>query len=445
MLTSTKTTPVRATATAAIATARPLALAFLLLVPALHAAETRRVSVDSKGKQATGGFADQTAFSGHGRYVAFDSDLPNLVEGDGNGMFDVFVHDRKKGTTTRVSLRTGGAEPLSGDSFAPAISANGRFVAFWSAANDLVEDDNNQRDDIFLHDRKKGTTRLVSVSSSGEEASDRSNSPAISANGRFIAFESDAKNLVPDDTNNVGDVFVHDRKTGQTTRVSVDSDGVQANGMSFSASVSKDGRFIAFESAATNLVPGDTNGRTDVFVHDRKTGATERISVDSDESQATGGDSGSPSISDDGRFVAFSSRATNLVAGDSNGKADIFLRDRKKGITARVSVDSTGAQANGDSSDSAISGDGRYIAFETAASNLFASDTNGQADIAIHDRKKHTTTAVSVSTGGTLANSFSYYPSISGDGRSVAFASNASNLVENDTNAETDTFVRDLD
>ncbi len=223
---------------------------------------------------------------------------------------------------------------------------------------------------------------------------------------------------------------------GTTTRVSVDSAGGQANDFSGAApsisvdtSISADGRFVVFQSDATNLVAGDTNGASDVFVHDRQTGTTTRVSVDSAGHEATGlyPASGDPAISADGRFVAFDSNATNLVAGDTNSAYDIFVHDRQTGTTTRVSVDSAGNQANG--YDPSLSADGRFVAFTSGASNLVAGDTNGASDVFVHDRQTGTTTRVSVDSAGWQAYSFSHLPSISADGRFVAFASNATNLV----------------
>jgi Tol biopolymer transport system component len=191
---------------------------------------------------------------------------------------------------------------------------------------------------------------------------------------------------VPGDTNNNSDIFVHDRKTGTTERVSVDSAGNQGNSFSEGASVSRDGRFVAFTSVASNLVPGDTNGRSDIFIHDRKTGTTERVSVDSAGNQGNTS-SFQPSISRDGRFVAFRSLASNLVPGDTNNNSDIFVHDRKTGITERVSVDSAGNQANDSSSEPSISRDGRFVAFQSFDSNLVPGDTNGVLDIFVHHRK----------------------------------------------------------
>jgi Tol biopolymer transport system component len=221
-------------------------------------------------------------------------------------------------------------------------------------------------------------------------------SPAISGDGRFVAFASSASNLVKKDTNGATDVFVHDLVTGRTVRASVDSAGAESNDVSFRPDLNGDGRFVVFDSAASNLVPGDTNGVPDVFVHDLLTGTTERVSVDSAGGEANGqsvgpgirgGSAFGARISGDGRLVAFDSIATNLVADDTNtcgpfytdiaGECpDVFVHDRLTGETVRVSVDSAGAQANDASTDPDISADGSTTAFFSAASNLVAGDTN---------------------------------------------------------------------
>src|SRR5437870_4266363 len=227
-------------------------------------------------------------------------------------------------TTERVSVASDGTQG-NGASDGAAISGDGRFVAFRSSASNLVPGDTNGTFDVFVHDRQTGETVRASVASDGAQGNGASNTPAISADGRFVAFTSSASNLVPGDTNSTDDVFVRDRQTRQTTRVSVASDGTQSNGLSLYQSISADGRFVAFPSAATNLVPGDTNAKADTFVHDRMTGATERVSVASDGTQGNG-DSGVPAISADGRFVAFESDATNLVPVDTNSSRDVFVR-----------------------------------------------------------------------------------------------------------------------
>jgi len=401
---------------------------------------TTRVSVASDGTQANGG-SFTPSISADGRYVAFASIAVNLVSGDTNGVQDIFVHDRQTGQTTRVSVASGGAQ-ANGPSFDPSISADGRYVAFASLATNLVSGDTNNTGDIFVHDRQTGQTTRVSVATGGGQANGNSSNPSISADGRYIAFDSNASNLVSGDTNNTGDIFVHDRQTGATTRVSIGPGGTQANRGSLAPSISADGRYVAFHSDATNLVSGVTNGTTHIFVHDRQTGATTRVSVASD---GTEGNSVSikPSISADGRYVAFQSIATNLVSGDTNGTQDIFVHDRQTGQTTRVSVASDGTEGNSGSNDPSISANGRYVAFQSQANNLVSGDTGFITDIFIHDRQTGVTTRVSIAFDGTEANNVSSAPSISADGRYIAFESNASNLVDGDTNGTQDIFVHD--
>ena len=343
------------------------------------------------------------------------------------------------GVTSRVSVASDGRQAIpNGYLYAqPAISADGRFVAFASSASNLVAGDTNGVPDVFVRDRLAGVTRRVSVGASGQ-ANHFSADPAISADGRFVAFESGASNLVAGDTNGKSDVFVRDRLAGVTRRVSVGVGG-QANYTSNIPAISADGRFVAFDSGASNLVAGDTNGTDDVFVWDRLAGVTRRVSVGG-SGQANNG-SYSPAVSADGRFVAFESFASNLVAGDTNGKADVFVRDRLAGVTRRVSV-GAGGQANSDSGTPTISADGRFVAFLSGASNLVPGDTNGTYDVFVRDRLAGVTRQMSVGAGGQ-ANDYSAFPAISANGRSVAYESYASNLVRGDTNGALDVFVRD--
>jgi Tol biopolymer transport system component len=317
-----------------------------------------------------------------GRYVAFRSDAKYLVAGDTNGVQDIFIHDTQTVTTTRVSVHSSGAQG-NGSCNLSSINADGRYVAFDSAATNLVADDTNSRDDIFIHDTQTDTTTRVSVVSGGTQSEGgNSNYPSISGDGRYVAFESFADNLVADDTNGWADIFRHDTQTDTTTRVSVVSGGDQGGNISFYPSISADGRYVAFVSRATNLVAGDTNDKDDVFIHDMQTGTTTRVSVDSNGTQGDGQSGGfNPSISADGRYVAFESAATNLVPGDTNGAEDVFIHDTQTGTTTRVSVDSEGAQGDGDSCELSISADGRYVAFESLASNLVAFDYNVSWDV----------------------------------------------------------------
>jgi Tol biopolymer transport system component len=420
---------------------------------------TTRVSVASDGTQSNHD-SYNPSISADGRFVAFESEATNLVSGDTNNFRDIFVHDRQTGQTTRVSVASDGTQ-ANGHSFNPSISADGRYVAFESEATNLVSGDTNDHRDIFVHDRQTGQTTRVSVASGGAQASDFSFNPSISADGRYVAFSSWASNLVGGDTeppilpsttslpNNPASqgissqVFVHDRQTGATTLVSVAIDGSEGNGYSEEVSISADGRYVAFSSWASNLVNGDTNNLPDIFVRDLQTGQTTRVSVASDGTQANNF-SFEPSISADGRYVAFVSWANNLVSGDTNGDWDIFVHDRQTGATIRVSVATGGGQAAGRSQRPSISADGRYVAFASSASNLVSGDTNNHPDIFVHDRQTGVTMRVSVASDGTQTYVFSFDPSISADGRYVAFGSEADNLVSGDTNGRYDIFVREM-
>jgi Tol biopolymer transport system component len=286
-----------------------------------------------------------------------------------------------------------------------------------------------------------GSTSRISVSSMEVQADDASLGTWISGDGRYVAFTSEASNLVPGDTNAWPDAFVRDRQAGTTVRITVSSTGAQANSDSFVTSMSPDGRYVAFQSYASNLVPGDTNGG-DAFVRDLRTGVTSRVSLSSRGGQGNDGSS-FPKLSNDGRYVAFLSGASNLVPDDTNQLEDIFVRDRQVGTTSRVSVSSRGAQSNGYINDVTISGNGRYITFVSSASNLVPGDTNGESDLFVHDLRTGTTSRVNVSTGGAQADSPTYDGAISGNGRYIAFGS-ASSLAPGGTDGLGGLFVRDL-
>lgn len=321
--------------------------------------------------------------------------------------------------------------PGNGVSVNPAVSADGNYVAFDSQANNLIPNDFNSTTDVFVRDRMTGITTCVSVSSNGTLANGYSYAPSISADGRLIAFSSQASSLVAGDTNNDWDVFVHDRLTGQTNRVSLASDGAEGNNSSVSATIAAEGHFLTFESDASNLVPGDSNQRRDVFVRALDGAATSRVSVATDGSQGNGY-SGRPAISADGTKVAFESDADNLSNDpDINHFRDIFVHDLLTGVTQHVSVDSSGVQANGESGRPAISADGRYVAFESSASNLLgAADTNGATDIFVYDLTTGVIVRVSVTSQGGEAWGLSGGAAISTNGRYVSFWSHAPNLAE---------------
>ncbi len=341
-----------------------------------------------------------------------------------------------------------------------AISADGRYVAFQSNATNLVAGDTNGAPDVFVRDLQTGTTTLVSVSAAGGPSDGNSVSPAISADGNHVAFVSDATDLVSGDTNGGADVFVRDLQTGTTTLVSVSATGGPSDGGGSPIpgipavlfvdrpSLSADGRHVAFESDATNLVAGDTNGIADVFVRDLQTGITTLVSVSATGGPSDGGayfNSGSPSMSADGRYVAFQSNATNLVAGgDINFFTDVFVRDLQTGTTTLASASPTGGLGDNASFDASISADGRSVAFQSNATNLVAGDTNGAPDVFVRDLQTGTNTLVSVTPTGGPSDGNSDSPAISADGNHVAFESDATNLVAGDTNGVADVFVRDL-
>ena len=375
-----------------------------------------------------------------GRYLAFNSHASNLVSGDTNGVGDVFVRDCQTGLIIRVSVASDGTQANAG-SAESALSGDGRYVVFVSAATNLVSGDMNGVADVFVHDCQTGETTRVSVASDGTEANVASGYPCITPDGRYVAFSSAASNLTSGDSNGARDSFVHDCQTGETTRVRAASDGAPEGSGSWHVSLSADGRYLAFESAASDLVAGDTNGASDVLVYDRQTAETTRVSVASDGAE---GNLGSywPSLSATGRYIAFGSVASNLVSDDTDGQPDIFVHDRETGQTTRVSMASDGTEGNLPSfPDQAISANGQYVAFRSSASNLVSGDINGYSDVFVHDCRTGQTTRVSTASDGTEGNHISWEPAISADGRCVAFSSGASNLVSGDTNGYWDVFV----
>jgi len=402
---------------------------------------TTLVSVSSGGAQGIGnsGTGNVTA---DGRYVAFFSTSMTLAPEDTDSFFDVFVRDLLLGTTTLVSVSSSGTKGLGSSSW-PVVTDDGRYVAFQSDARNLVSGGTNGYQHIFVRDREAGTTELVSVSTDGAQATQLNDIGNMSGDGRYVVFVSYASNLVSRDRNGSQDVFVRDRLLRTTRRVSVSSQGNEANGSSFSPRISADGRFVAFVSVATNLAR-DANGTVeDIFVRDLQGGTTTLASVSSSGVQ---GNSVStiPVLSPDGRFVAFTSFAQNLVAGDTNASWDVFLRDRQAGTTERVSVGTNGEQGNHHSQRPYLSPDRRFVSFASLAPNLVAGDTNQRADVFVRDRLAGTTERVSVSSTGEQGNANVTHASISADGQRIVFHSSATTLVQPDVNGEKmDVFLHD--
>jgi Tol biopolymer transport system component len=401
------------------------------------------------------------------------------------------------GVLTRVSLSSDGTQ-ADDNTDAVSVSGDGELVAFSSVAGNLVYSDTNQKIDIFLHRRSTGETTRVSLASNNAEANGDCFDPIVTADGKNVVFSSYATNLVgtfpttgqqifsrpladfnlqlrsrftmdgasapaasadagvvvfdtfsgsidATDTNMQSDVYAAWGGRGRIDRISIGADGVQGNSLSSGAAVSADGMLIAFTSSASNLVPADSNAASDVFVRGLMDKAMARVSVSSAGEQGNG-PSGPVAISGDGKRVAFCSSASNLVAGDTNKASDVFVHDLTTHQTVRVSVSSAGVEGNAFSCSPSLSGDGRLVAFSSEASNLvegdvaFAGDTNYE-DVFVHDLATHTTYRLSVPASGARATGRSYRPALSANGRVVVFLSDAPNLVPGDTNGRSDAFA----
>ncbi|HWJ06313.1 MAG TPA: choice-of-anchor D domain-containing protein [Steroidobacteraceae bacterium] len=347
------------------------------------------------------------------------------------------------GDTEPVSVRTGSDAWVSSSAlhYSRAISADGRYVVFSSGRDELAAGGGNGASDVYLRDRVLETTERISVDANGQEGNDSSYDETISADGRYVVYQTRATNLSPGDGSRVADIIVHDRSTHTNTGIGVDPAGNAFEGGVAQPGVSADGRYVVFAGYGRP----DANGLyppPQVYLHDRTTGATELVSAAA-SAGAGNGRSESPQVSADGRWVVFTSAATDLVAGDTNGRDDVFLRDRTTGKTTRMSRSAAGYQAQGDSWYPQITPNGRYVVFASLAGNLVADDRNFASDIFVRDRETGQLERVSVNVLDVEANGDSWYPSISDDGRYVAFTSNAFNLDPADLNYFYDVFVKD--
>lgn len=406
------------------------------------APKTTRV-VRALGGAEPDGRSDKPALSADGRYVAFWSAASNLVPGDTNGVFDLFLLDRTRGRTARIDLGPGRSQTVidPGTRYPAAIAADGLKVAFSHADGTLVAADTNGVPDVFVRllPRHGGQrTVLASVGVGGVPADDASWGPSISTNGRYLVFSSDATNLVAGDTNGRTDVFVRDLVRKTTRRVSITTGGDEADDDSQDGSISPDGRYIAFSSRAA-LVPEDTNALKDIYLHDRIGHTTVLITTGAGGHGADGA-SIQPFLSGDGRYVVFLSNATDLGPGDTNGLTDVYRYDRTNDRAILVSTTGSGS-GNAAAVWPRVSASGRLVSFSSAASDLVPDDMNGVPDVFVRDVRERTTTLVSVATDGP-ANGPSEIAAISGDGRSVAFGSEATDLTAGDTNAVGDVFLR---
>lgn len=393
--------------------------------------------------------SDRPSISADGRFVAFQS-LAQLAPADGDTNVDVYVRDLQTGTTTLAS-QTGGVKG-NGGSARPSISADGRFVAFHSASTNLHGDDIDTVLDVYVRDLQANTTALVSRAGGAAGAKGNADSafPAISADGRHVAFRSLATNL-PDDADATLDVFIRDIQAGATTLVSR-ADGVagaSGNADSVRPVVSADGRLVAFESEATNLHGDDLDALTDIFVRDVQAGTTSLVS----RAGGVGGAKGNalserPGISADGRLVVFYSEAGNLHPDAPTSGGDVFVRDRQAATTTLVSRASgpTGARGNNGSAEPVISPDGRFVTFYSLATNLEPGDTDVGSDIFMRDLQDSATVLISRASGASGVNGNNQSgqaAAVSSDGRFVAFDSSATNLHPDDPDVTSDVFVRE--
>lgn len=409
---------------------------------------TERISLDSSGAEVPGGgdlVPPDRVISADGRYVLFFSGASALVPGDTNNTWDVFLRDRLARTTERASVDSSGAQ-ANGRSglYGFSMSPDARYIAFESLASNLVMPDLNGSE-VFVRDLASGTTERIAVSAAGVQGNGQSSYPSVSSDGRFVAFTSNSSNLVAGDTNGKWDVFVRDRQNGTTERVSLSGAGLQGDADSYKAVITPDGRFVAFESIASNLVLGDTNARWDVFVRDLLMSTTDLVSV-SWNGVLGNGDSWLAWPSNDGQVVAFTSQASNLVPGDSNATRDVFVRDRSAGGTSIVSVSVSGTAGDLASQEAVLSGDGRIVVFKSSATDLVPNGpaNPGGAWIFVRDLRTRRTELASCTTDGVVpAAGFCQLPSVSSDGRYVLFESTMTTLVTGDANDYFDVFIHD--
>lgn len=421
----------------------PLVCVGLLLCPVSLARQGATTTLVSLGGGATPGNADsslgQLAADGT---VAFHSYATSFGAVPGGG---VFARDAANTSTSQLSV-TGGVTPFAAPQFSHDISRDGRFCVLESSDPSIVPGDTNGASDVFLLDRNTGTWQRVSVSSAGVEgnaASTLSIGGSVAEGGRFVAFISVASNFAAGDVLNTRDAFVHDTQTGVTECVSMLPSGVPA-GASDEVAISADGRMVAFVSSANGIVVDDLNNSRNLFVRDRQLGVTRLIDRTMAGTPATGF-SQRPALSGDGRFVAFTSASSQLVPGDVGAMLDVFCADLVTNTIERVSVSSSGVGGNQYSladTGGLISFNGRFIAFSSGATNLVSGDTNGVQDAFLRDRWLGTTQRVSLTSLGAQAMHLSYADSVSDDGRRVAFSGSGDSFTPGDTNGFDDIFVR---
>jgi len=437
--------------------ARGVALLLALTTPCSAAVGDTTLVSRASGASGPKGNGDSMnpVIADDGLVAAFHSSSTNLDPDDPDAMEDVFVRNLEADTTALASRASGvSSVKANGASTGASMSADGRYVAFDSAATNLHPDDGDAATDVFVRDMVSGTTILVSRAAgvAGTKGNGASRSPSISAGGRFVAFVSAATNLDPADGDAVESIYLRDLQNATTTLISRASgaSGVSGDGLSVNPVISGDGRYVVFHSYASNIGAGDGDVARDVFVRDVQAATTVLVSRATGLAGTKGNGGGSfvPSISANGRFVVFISQSTNIDPDDTDVKDDVYVRDLQTATTLLVGRASgiAGTKSNGNSYFPEISSDGRYVTFYSRGSNLTPVDGDTQEDIFVRDLQSATTTLVSRATGvaGAKANNSCYFPELTAGGRFVVFESAATNFEPGDSDAAIDIYVRDV-
>jgi len=407
----------------------------------LYSVESGTSVLVSKGSSSfPTGHSNSPAISSDGRLIAFASEANDLVPNDSNQAADIFLYDRSNSQIARISRSNAGVQG-NGASGAPAITADGALIAYSSEASNLVTGDTNDASDIFVFNMSTQRTSRASRTGANGQLNGPSTQPSISSDGRFVVFSSSATNVVTSDSNSAPDIFMRDRQAATTSRLST-AGGAEANGPSFDPSISADGRYVAYQSDATNLTDNDRNRDTDIYLLDRQ-GATLFL-ADPAAKPIAGLEATASAVSRDGTKVAFDSTASSLVPHDTNGRRDVFVRDYSTGAVSRVSRPTGDGEGDFDSSEPSINKDGRFVAFMSSATNLVPGDTNVREDVFVRDRLNRTTVRANVSSTGEQSAWPTRLPRISGNGHHVVFYSRASNFYPGDDELTDDVFVRDL-
>lgn len=403
-----------------------------------------RVSVDSAGNQQTNsGFAPTSPdISADGRFTTFLSRSTNLVTTTTLTNLQQFHHDRETGLTQATSLTAAGLQDGSTDqsSYRSALSANGRFASFIHSGGNLAPPDTNAKKDVLIRDLWTLTTTRASLGSAGESSTDHCTQFSLSASGRFMVFQTAGSGLIASDTNGVADLYLRDLALNVTSRISVSTAGVEGNGASSLGWISANGRYVLFSSAASNLVVNDTNASGDAFLRDLQTNTTTRVSTDGAGAQATGPSTGI-GLSADGVWALFDSSAANLVVGDTNGKFDVFRKNTSTGAIQRVSVSTSGAQADQNCFGYGISADGRFVLFESIAGTLDGVNPTAITYLYVRDCDTGVTRKVNRGYNGVAPDGHSSNAAISADGRYIIYNTVATNHIPDDTNATDDAYV----